>query len=241
MPKTFRRTAALFSLAATAFLTAISASAVPIYRNSTNDLTIRFQPGTLEVGDEILFTNSPMPTYITNFSFEYWGTNTANPFTFAGSVQARVRFYLNNGAPFNGYATPGTMFYDSGWFGGFGPSARSTLIFDAPGDFGTGLYLPGSDITWTVQFQGMGATDSIGLDLYSPPTVGQSIPAAGFEQDYWLNNSGWSLITATNNPPFNFGATFDATFEPVPEPSALALSVVGGLSLLAFSTKFRRK
>src|SRR5436190_7829196 len=111
MPKTFRRILAPSVLAGAALLLAISASADPIYRNSTNDLVIRFDPGTYQVGDEILFTNSPMPTYITNFSFEYWGTNTLSPSEFAGSVQAEVRFYLNNGPLFNGYATPGTMFY----------------------------------------------------------------------------------------------------------------------------------
>ncbi len=216
--------------------------AVPIYRNSTNDLSIRFNPGTFQVGDEIRFTNSPMPTYVTNFSFEYWGTNSSGSSLFGGSVQARVRFYLNDGSPFNGYATPGTMFYDSGWFGGFGPTSRSTLIFDSPGDFGTGLFLPGSDITWTVQFQGMGGNDSVGLDLYSPPTVGQSVPGAGFEQDYWINIGGsWQLNTATNNPPFNFGATFDATFQPIPEPGAIGFSILGGLGLLAVARRIRRK
>src|SRR6266851_219171 len=93
-----------------------------IYDNSVNDLFTRFNPGTIEVGDEILLGSTER--YLTNFSFEYYGTNTASPgnVTFAGSVQARIRFYQNDGAPFNGYATPGSVIYDSGWFGGFGPT-----------------------------------------------------------------------------------------------------------------------
>src|SRR5438445_11555785 len=85
-----------------------------IYNNSTNDLLTRFNPGTLEVGDEIILASSAR--YLTNFSFEFWGTNTANPSAFSGSVTATVRFYLNDGTLFNGYAAPGTLLYTSGPF-----------------------------------------------------------------------------------------------------------------------------
>src|SRR5574340_1842514 len=90
--------------------------ATTIFDNSVNDLGTRFNPGTLEVGDEILLASTER--YLTNFSFEYWGTSSGA--SFAGPVEARVRFYQNDGAPFNGYATPGSLFYDSGWFSGFG-------------------------------------------------------------------------------------------------------------------------
>jgi len=39
----------------------------------------------------------------------------------------------------------------------------------------------------------------------------------------------------------NFGATFDAGMNPVPEPSVAALSVLGGLGLLGLAGKLRRK
>src|SRR5436309_13214284 len=128
MNKTFRSVGALaVSLFCLSFT--LSLSAATIYDNSVNDPKIRFQPGTLEVGDEILLAGTER--YLTRFDFEYWGTNTASPgnLSFAGSVQARVRFYKNDGPLFNGYPTPGTMFYDSGVFGGFGPTPRSTLVF----------------------------------------------------------------------------------------------------------------
>src|SRR5882724_1398112 len=79
-----------------------SLRATTIYNNSTNDLLARFNPGTTEIGDEILFGSTER--YLTNFSFEYYGTNTASPgnVSFAGAVEARVRFYRNDGALFSG-------------------------------------------------------------------------------------------------------------------------------------------
>jgi hypothetical protein len=217
-------------------------SAATIYDNSVNDLNIRFHPGTLEVGDEILLAGTER--YLTQFDFEYFGTNSASPgnVSFAGPVQARVRFYKNDGAPFNGYNTPGTVFYDSGWFGGFGPTPRNTLVFTiSGGDFpGSGLFIPVSDLTWSVQFQGMGATDDLGVDLYSPPVVGSSVPGTGFVQDYWENNGGWTLKT-DGGTDLNFAARFFAEQNPVPEPSAIVLSFVGGLGLLAAARRRRGK
>ena len=211
---------------------AVPLSASIIYSNSINDLVTRFDPGTKEVGDEIVLAGTER--YLTRFDFEYWGANTANQYSFAGNVQARVRFYENNGPlvpPGNGYASPGTMFYDSGWFGGFGPTDvypyRATLVFTAGSDFSSGgLFIPTSDMTWSVQFQGMGLTDTVGVDLYSPPTVGQNYP------DYWENNGlgNWSLLT--NSVPMDFGARMWAQ---VPEPAVAMLSIVGGLGILSLN------
>jgi hypothetical protein len=211
-----------------------------IFNNSANDLVTRFDPANATVGDEILLGGTSR--YLTQFDFEYWGTNTANPAAFTGRVSADVKLYLNDGAPFNGYATPGTVLWDSGSFGlnttdGFGPTPRSTIVFSvATGDFpSTGLFLPSSDITWTVQISGLGATDSVGLDLYSPPTVGGDYP------DYWQNSgSGWQLLT--NTIPMNFGARMFASAEPVPEPSWAAFSIATALlGILTVRLKTIRK
>jgi len=229
--KLIRRNALLL-VAVSSIFCSPSLRATPIYDNSVNDLSTRFNPGTTEVGDEILLGSTER--YLTNFSFEYYGTNTASPgnLAFAGPVQARIRFYQNDGAAFNGYATPGSVIFDSGWFGGFGPTARSTLVFTAGSDFAlAGLYLPvSSNMTWSVQFQGMGGTDEVGVDLYSPPVVGGNYP------DYWDHGTGWQL--KTNAVPIDFAARMDAT---VPEPSIWALSTFGGLSALVISRFLRRK
>jgi len=217
-------------------------SAVPlsaqtvIFNNSTNDLLARFDPGTTQVGNEILLPHSS-PGFLTDFSFEFWGTNTASPgnVSFAGPVTAEVRFYVNNGAPFNRYISPGTMFFDSGPISlasiGATPTARNTLTFTAGPDFpSSGLIIPAYDMTWTVQFAGMGATDSVGVDLYGPATVGQTYG------DYWAyNGTSWTL--ETNSIATSFGAYMSAT---VPEPSTLTLSLLGGAGILALARRLRR-
>jgi hypothetical protein len=149
-----------------------------------------------------------------------------------------VQFFLNDGTPFSGYASPGTSLFNSGWFSVTMPTAsRATEVFSiADGDFGPGgLFLPvESNMTWSVQFRGMGAGDSVGVDLYGPPTVGQAYG------DYWqFGGTGWALMTNSAAPPIaNFGADMVAT---VPEPSSIALSVLGGMGLLIMVRRFRRK
>ena len=198
-----------------------------IYDNSVNDLSTRFKPGSLEVGDEIILSVTDPSRYLQTFSFEYYGTNTVGA-SFSGSVTAQVRLYLNDGAPFNGYPTPGTVLYDSTPFAiTTTPLGRATLNFTAGTDFPVGgLFLPGpggtllTNMTFSVQFSGMGPTDEAGLDLYSPPVVGGNYP------DYWENNGGWML--QTNVVPISFAAKMEAT----PEPSPITLSILGGLGLL---------
>jgi hypothetical protein len=207
--------------------------ATTIFDNSQNDLLYRFNPGTVEVGDEIILASTER--YLTQFSFEFWGTNTASPgnTTFAGAVEARVRFYKNDGTPFNGYATPSSSFFDSGWFSLGTPTARSTVEFNQGADFPDGgLFIPVSDMTWSVEFQGMGATDSVGVDIYSPPVTGADYP------DYWENSAGWKLLT--NGVPMNFAARMEAN-STVPEPSTAALAMMGGLAVLGMARRLRWK
>ena len=205
--------------------------AAVIFDNSAHDLVTRFAPGTNEVGDEILL-GSP-ERYLTNFSFEFWGTNSANPEAFAGEVEARVRFYENNGDPFNGYPSPGDQFYDSDWFS-IAPTPRSTENFTLGSDFSwTGLFLPvTSNMTWSVQFKGMGATDSVGVDIYSPPVVGQDYP------DYWMNTNGtWMLLTNNSGIHIDFAAKMEASAQPTvnPNPPVLTNTVSGSNLLLSWA------
>ena len=198
-------------LAAT--LVASQASAATIYDNSANDLVTRLNPGLKEIGDEVIFAGSER--YVTQFDFEYYGLNSANNFVFAGPVEARVRFYLNDGPLFNTYATPGTTLFDSGWFGGFGPTPRNTLVFASSlGDFPMGgLYIPANSITWSVQFRGLGATDEVGVDIFNPVVTGASY------NDYWENNGGtWTALNGT--VPMNFASRFIAI---VPEPTSVSI------------------
>lgn len=214
------------------------ASAVLIYDNSVNDLRIRFNPGRSEVGDEIILAGTQRQ--LQQFDFEYWGTNTAGGASFAGTVQARVKFYRNDGPLFNGFATPGTVFYDSGLFT-ISATPRSTLIFTPPVDFPAGgLFIPVDRMTWSVQFTNTSLLDEAGVDLYSPPVVGQNFP------DYWerdLISGAWALKQSTGaTPPINFAARFNATTA-VPETTGIGICFMSFLSLLAFGrlTRPRRQ
>jgi len=158
--------------------------------------------------------------------------------SFAGPVTAEVRLYGNNGPLSSGVSSPGpTAFYDGGPISlasiGATPTDRKTLIFSEGLDWPGGLLIPASDITWTVQFERLGATDSVGLDIYYPSTVGSTYG------DYWMyNGSTWLLETNSEAPLSSFGAYLDAT---VPEPSTLLLSVLGGLGILTLACRLRRK
>lgn len=182
-----------------------------LYLNSANSLATRFDTGASEVGNQIILIGN-QPAKISSFSFEYWGLN------FSGGEQARVRFYANDGANWDStFKMPGTKLWDSGTFG-VGATPQSVLLFDA--DFGAGLLVPNS-FTWTVQFSGLGAGATAGVDLYSPPTAGNTLTS------YWINNgSSWDLRASTNSMNLNFGAeVYGAS---VPEPGTYAL---GGLGL----------
>jgi hypothetical protein len=243
--KAVERTAIFLALGTICMSMGASLRAATIFDNSaaSSDLQIRWPnaaglPAGRQVGDEISLAGTER--YLTRFDFEYWAT-TANHISFAGPVEARVRFYENTGSLFNGYPTPSpTSFFDSGWFGGFGPTDgdpnRATIIFTEGSAFPYGgLFIPTSDMTWSIEFSGMGAGDAVGLDLYDPPVVG------GDYSDYWQNDgTGWTLLQQNGGTPINFGARFFAN-ETIPEPSSVTLWIFGGLGILALTRRLRRE
>jgi hypothetical protein len=174
-----------------------------IYDNSRNDLSTRFSPGTNEVGDEIVMTTTNTSRYVTNFSFEYYGTN------FSGNEQARLRFYRNDGTnSTSGPPVPFTIIYDSGFFP-IGAPPRATLIF-THANSQLNVLVP-DDFTWSVQFRGIdpGENIDVGVDLYSPPTVGANY------DDYWDNGAdGWQLKSIPSLA-VNFAARVQASAQPL--------------------------
>lgn len=195
-----------------------------------------------EIGNQIIFNPGTLAAYITSFQFDYYGN-------FSGPVNAEVRFYMNNGASVHGISSPGTQIADLSVVGVLspGPGNRTDQIFTvADGDFpdgstpqpgetnpGTpGLWVGASTFTWSVQFSGMAAGDDVGLPLYFPPNVGNQ------PTDDWLNNNGtWQINESTSGLPLTFSARFEGYA--VPEPSAVILSVIGGLGLFALVRRFR--
>jgi hypothetical protein len=155
----------------------------------------------MEVGDQILLAGAER--YLTKFELGYWGKNLASA-DFAGTVKGRLRFYRNDGSNFNGYATPGTLLYDSGDFS-VATTPRATLVFE---DFQLDAAVPltnalPDNFTWSFQFSGMAPGDRAGLDIFTPPVVGNSY------EDYWEranSTSAWILKTNLNVPSMDFAA-----------------------------------
>ena len=225
MTREFRRNVCLFACAI-AGATVLPSRADSFFDNSTADLRARFDPGTSEVGDQIILGSSG---FLTNFSFEYWGTAAGSSFAGGANVQARVRFYRMDGVPFNGYTTPYSMFFDSDWFGVPGPTDRHTFVFGAD-DFGPlGLFIPVTELTWTVQFRGAAQGDALGVDLYSPPTVGKDYP------DYWRKVEGQWVLEENAAGPVDFASRFEGN--PVPEPSTLTFFAAGALGAMLIARR----
>jgi len=205
------------------------AQSVLAYDNSAfaSDLQLRFTAGAVEYGDQIILKD-PLPSYnVTEFGFEYFLIKGLDA---GSSASAQIRFYANNGPLFNGYATPGAVpLWDSGVFPIAG-TQRNTLVFDST-DFGA-LIVP-KEFTWTVQFSGIPVGELAGLDIYSPPTVGQNYP------DLWYNNAGtWELREYPNqDPPASFGARLYV----VPEPSTVAFGLALGAGAIFFVRAHRRQ
>src|SRR5262245_40817200 len=135
MIKSFRGTVLLFA-SIISLVATLTTHADLLFDNSSTDLKYRLNPGLSEIGDQIIMTSSGQ---ITNFAFEFYGTNSASAGSFAGNVEAQIKFYQMNGQPFNGFASPGTVLWASGWFSInniTGPTARATLNFTSA-DFGT--------------------------------------------------------------------------------------------------------
>lgn len=226
-----------------ALLLGSSASAVLIYDNSGNPIRdvsgspITFPTGTREVGDEIILAGTER--LLQQFDFQYYARNSAG--SLSGTISAQVRFYLNNGPPSSsGPLTPGPVpFYQSSVFPvPFAPTGNNFNFNAASGDWAApGLLLPVvSNMTWSVQFSGLGAGDDVGLVLFHPPVVGGNYP------DFWeFDGTTWTLNADTDprdgTLPYSFGARFDA----VPEPSTVFAGALTALSLLVVSRRFKFK
>jgi len=205
-----------------------SRAAVYVYNNSTSDMTNRLAANDNEwFGDEVtLGAAYPANSYMTYFDFQYWAEGTT-------SLTIDVQLRLNDGTPYNGYATPGTVLYNLTGFS-LSDTPRSTLQFFDSADFpgGSPIYLPGDTLTLCVRFNfGVGG-GTAGVDLYNPPTVGTSY------LDYWVDTgSGWQLQTNNVFGTVNFGMRIEA----VPEPTAFSLFALGGLTAFAMRRFLRRK
>lgn len=230
-----------------AILSAIAVAAqgdVVLYDNSETQIgdVLNF-PNAQEIGDQIYLANYAADPYLTGFSFEYYSPNLS----FSGTVTADVRFYLNNGTLFNGYASPSNLFYHTGPFPIPTPLSvypgtnsavltfsQADLYADAAQNLNPSMQMP-SNFTVSVTIQGLSGSDSVGLNNFEPPAVGSN------HGDYWYNNGGsWELLTFGNSEPYAFGMQFTATTQPVPEPATLCMTLAGAALLVGFARRRRQ-
>lgn len=210
-------------LIATALSLGVSAlRSATVYNNGVSYSGTYLNPGTQEVGDEVILGG--VDRLLQHFIFEYYGTG------FSGNEQYRIRFYNNDGAFIgNGTYLPGTSFFDSGLqslAAPSDPSNRNTYDLDLSGQ---GILLP-ERFTWSIQFSGITGGEVAGISLYNPPSVGLS------ENDFWFNNAGSWELRGTNPTAFNFGAQITA----VPEPSTYVLAILGGICGFALITRRKK-
>jgi hypothetical protein len=209
-----RRTKSL--VVATAALVCCSASfATVVYDNSTTDLNRSYAaPNGVEFGDEVFLAGTDRT--ITDFRFETFLSATS------GNETGQLTFRLNDGTAIGvGRNAPSTILYQSDVFSlGVG---RQTVVAS-----GISVKLPTgvSNFTWTLKLAGIDSGEQAGLLLYNPPTKGSSY------DDFWQDNAGtWgTLLIDGGATPANFAARITA----IPEPSTLALGLVGSISLLGY-------
>ena len=195
---------------------------VIVYDNTSTSLDYNFSIGTIEVGDQIILAGTDRNP--SEFTFAYFGVNLAV------TAEARIRFYANDGPLVSGFASPGTVLFDTGFFPAVNTAPFSFIIDDFSAGSGalipfTGL-LPDS-FTWSIQFQNIGG-GTAGVPLYSTPTIGNNYT------DYWDRTGGnWTLKVAPIGGPSHMD--FYAQLVAVPEPSAYGLA--GGILALIFAAR----
>ena len=215
------------------------AASVPIYNDASKVIANTVWPMSdgVTYGNEI---NIAAGWTLTSFSFEYDSLNTTP------GLSVDVKFYQNDGAATgNGYATPGTLIYDSGAFtygAGYVPTGLHDYTLSGS-DLTSGATVPlvgtlPTDFTFTITFANFGNSGPVTLPLAS------ATPGVSFG-DYWQNNNnggGWTLLTNSVSGSYVSGSyivDLEGTSS-VPEPSVYALSAVGSLLLLGAS-RLKRK
>ncbi|MEI8291298.1 MAG: hypothetical protein WCH99_17660 [Verrucomicrobiota bacterium] len=230
----------------------IARAQVPVYDGMTTLSGVQFPlSNNVVIGQQVhmdpgLLAANP---YLTSFSFAYRSDNVG----WTTPVYADVKFYLNNGSPFNGFATPSQLIYDSGVFALPNP-VQSVFTNGVKLSFawqdiflsynydnaGGGALTPmnmnvalPSTFTVVYNISGLSGGDTLSLPVYYPPSVGTNY------NDYWLKvGINWELVT-NNAGGVSFGMQFNNSPTPTPEPSVLGLGALG-MVMMAHLIKRRK-
>jgi PEP-CTERM motif len=235
MNKSFKSLSYAFGVGAAVLVAQSAQSQQVLYNNATSPSTftgVNFNPAGTGVtfGNEIVLSTGAPFDKITQVEFQFDLTGTG---TFTGNESVDVTLFANNGALVSGAASPGTVYWTSGVStlqsqGLSGFTSGSTLTYTVPSA------LVGPDLTFAVTFSGLASGETAGLGLFNPVTVGYNY------DDAWVNTgSGWALDkAASGSADYIFGLEVSGTPSGVPEPSTIALGLMGACGFLA---RFRKK
>lgn len=235
--RTLRFSLGAFAVGAIALLSQNAQSQTVLYNNTstfTGDFNYVTSPTAGTAGNQVILSGGPNDI-ITSLSFQYTFSGSDTP---TGSATADLIFYQNNGAQASGFtkggASPSTILFSGtnvslGTGSGAYTNGATITYSVANGGLPANFQVP-QNFTWAVTFAGLTSSESAGLALFAPFTVGQN------QGDAWYNtgnNSGaWALdVAPSGSPALDFGATISGTA--VPEPSSLSLLAVGSFGLLA--------
>jgi hypothetical protein len=198
------------------------------YLNAANPLGISHSMGGLEFGDRITMSGPTGWWPLTDFYFEYFSQLTP-----AVGKEAVFRIYANNGPVTDksfGKPTPGSLLFDSSIIGPIPLEAGYKTVEIHGG--GQSVLVPQS-YTWTVEFKGLGQSESAGLLVNGGPEVGES---AG---DFWARDAqgDWGVYLIDNG---NIAANFTARAVAIPEPGVLHLILLAGAGWLGMRVIRRR-
>lgn len=204
---------ALLAASLTLCTSGLSQSAEIVYNNTTSPLGQQYISD-LEFGDQV--TLDGQNRLLSQFQFEYFTSLTP-----AASKQGILSIYQNNGTG----GAPSTLVFESNpitLLNGFNQVVISGI---------SGVTLP-TTFTWTVKFAGLTGTETAGLLLYDPPSIGSSA------DDFWQKNAfgAWGLQRLQGG---NINANFSAKIAAVPEPSAVQIVMLAGVCYLGLAA-FRR-
>jgi hypothetical protein len=205
---------------------------------------------------------------MTNFVFTLYSSvngDTSGNTPYVGNPQMQVVFYDLNPTTLQ----PQNILWASGFFSiSYLDGVHASVVSGAkiifpndddplhgnpnPGDIPiNGVGLPpfvSGNIVWGVEVTGLQPGDVLGLEQYGPPDIGSSVTFGGTNTFYWENlgsdaSPDWVApnYAVTNGPPLDFGAQIEATPVAAPEPSVVALSLFGGLSLLVAARRVARR
>jgi hypothetical protein len=173
--------------------------------------------GSASAGQEVVLPGALGFDEIGQFQVQIDFTGTGTP---TGSVD--VGFYAPTGTAYNGYPGPAaTALWDAGATAltAFTTGGGETLTYTVPS-----ITVP-KDFIWVVTFSGLTSTEVGGLSIYGTASVGENYHSA------WVNTgSGYVLQEATGGEP---ALEFGSTLTNIPEPSTIALGVMGACGFLA--------